>query len=200
MTRGGVEWWKERLGRLDDLFRADPSLGNFRVLTDEDEYVKRGTLAEPGAAESDLAELEERLGIPLCPSYRALLQASNGFGVFGLHVGKLLSTKEVDWYSQRNPDLARDIESWLQEGPNKPPYPHDPEWRVDIPLRSIEIAEDFDACELILLPKPASLGNEWQVWLGIVGVHDSHETLPDYIDHTIAGFEKRVRVGIDPAP
>jgi hypothetical protein len=178
------------------LFRVDPSIGNFRVRTLEEKYVKKGTLAEPGATEFDLAELEERLGLPLCPSYRALLQASNGFGVFGEHVGKLLSAKEVDWYRRRNPDLARDRESWLRAGnPNKPPYAHDPEWRVDIPLRSVEIAEDFDACELILYPKPTSLGSEWQVWLGITGGFIRYETLPDYVDYTTEEFERQVRGG-----
>jgi len=195
MVMGGVDWWKERLERLNELFRADPdSIGNFREPPFEDEYLKRGTLAEPGATERDLAELEERLGIPLCPSYRALLQVSNGFGVFGKHIGRLLSAKDVDWYPKRNPDLARDIENRLRAGySNKPPYAMDPEWRVDIPLRSIEIAEDYDGCELFLYPKPTDPGGEWQVWLGIGGIHHIYETLPDYIDDTIGAFEQQVR-------
>ena len=151
MARGGIEWWKTRLAQLNDLFRADPSIGNFRVLPLREEYVKRGTLAESGATDPDLAELERRLGLPLCSSYRALLHVSNGFGFFGQHVGRLFSAKEVDWYRRRNPESARDIEVWLMAGnPNRPPYANDPEWRVDIPLASIEIAEDYDGCELIV--------------------------------------------------
>lgn len=151
-------------------------------------------MPKPGARERDLAELEERLGLPLCPSYRALLYVSNGFGVFGEHVGRLLSTKEVDWYRRRNPDLARDIEAWLLAGNlNQPPYAEDPEWRVDTPLRSIEIAEDFDACELILLPKPTSPGSEWQAWLTVGGGCSGYSTLPDYIDDTIEQFELQMR-------
>jgi hypothetical protein len=197
LATGGIDWWKMRLERLNDLFLADPdSIGNFREPPFEEEYVKRGTLAEPGATERDLAELEERLGVPLCPSYRALLQVSNGFGVFGQHVGRLLSTKDVDWYPRRNPGLARDIEKWLAAGqPNEPHYEREPkwepEWRVDIPLRSIETAEYYDGCELLLYPKQTDPCGEWQVWLGICGIHQSYETLPDYIDYTIGQFEQR---------
>src|SRR6266700_5438324 len=97
MERGGTDWWKKRLDRLNELFRADPSIGNFREQYLLEEYVRRGTLTEPGATEPDLAELEGRLGLPLCPSYRALLRVSDGFGVFGQHVGRLLSAKDADW-------------------------------------------------------------------------------------------------------
>jgi hypothetical protein len=80
---------------------------------------------------------------------------------------------------------------WRQGILISPPYALDPEWREDIPLRSIEIAERYDGCDLLLYPKPTDPGGEWQVWLGICGGYDRYETLPDYIDDTIEEFEQR---------
>ena len=50
----------------------------------------------------------------------------------------------------------------------------------------------FDACELIVYPERMSPGNEWQVWLGLVGEPDRYETLPEYINYTIEQIEQQL--------
>jgi hypothetical protein len=67
----------------------------------------------------------------------------------------------------------------------------DAKWREDIPLRAVEIGEDYDGCELILYPEAAGSGDEWEVWLGVCGIHDRYETLPDYMDYTIEKFQQQ---------
>src|ERR1700689_5693371 len=126
--RGSAEWWRVALTRLNHVLLQAPWLEDFRDGDLAEEDVERGWLGRPGASESDLAELEGRLGIQLCPSYRALLEVCDGFGKFGEFAGRLLPSSEVNWFTQRNPDVGRMIEAYMQAGhPLKPPAGHDPQ-------------------------------------------------------------------------
>jgi hypothetical protein len=182
--RGAVEWWQIRLTRVNDIFSRDPSSleWNFSGSELRKKYVDQGSLRYPGATENDLAALEKRLGLPLCPAYRALLRASNGFGAFGEHVGRLLPAADVDWFRNRNPDVAGHIEEWLRTNDPSPRYALDSQWREDIPLRSVEITQNYDGCTVILCPDAPNKAGEWQVWSSIVGEYERYETLPDYMD------------------
>ena len=185
--RGSAEWWQHYIVQLDHLFVRDHSSANFSNPKIRQECIDRGSLRRPPATEEELRRLEAKLGISLCPSYRALLLTSNGLESFGPHPGRLLSTFEVDWFPNRNPDIARDVRSWLASGNRlNPPYALDEAWRVDIPLRSIEITENYDACTIILCPENADSDGEWQVWLEIVGEYQRFETLPAYMEAALA--------------
>ena len=59
-------------------------------------------LGYPPATPDQLARLEARLGRDLPPSYRAFLQASNGFLQPGMLVWRLLPVDEVEWFRVRN--------------------------------------------------------------------------------------------------
>jgi hypothetical protein len=187
--RGSAEWWRVALTRLNNVLLQAPWLEDFRDGDLAEEDVERGWLGRPGASESDLAELEGRLGIQLCPSYRALLEVCDGFGKFGEFAGRLLPSSEVNWFTQRNPDVGRMIEAYMQAGhPLKPPAGHDPQWSEDIPLRSIEIAENVESCALILHPSRADAAAEWEVW-PLIGTYQRYATLADYMDATISQLE-----------
>jgi hypothetical protein len=184
--RGSVEWWQATLIRLNDLFVNAPWLVDSREYDVPPEDLDRGWLGRPGATESELDDLERRLGRRLCPSYRALLQASNGFARFGRFVGRLLPSREVDWYPNRNPGIRRAIEEWLGAGnPVKPPYAEEPAWREDIPLRSVEITQNVEGYTLVLHPDETNVDGEWEVWLLMIGNYTRYENLPDYIDDAI---------------
>jgi hypothetical protein len=79
---GSAEWWRVALTRLNNMLLRAPWLEDYRDYDLPSEDVERGWLGRPGASKADLVNLEVRLGIQLCPSYRALLQVSDGFGKF----------------------------------------------------------------------------------------------------------------------
>lgn len=180
--RGTAEWWESTLSRLNEVLLHAPWLAPDRDRLPP-EAVDRGWLGRPGASASELAELESRLGLRLCPSYRALLEVSNGFARFGEFIGRLLPSFEVDWYEKRNPGARTAVEEWLRAGnPLKPPYMEEPRWREDIPLRSIEVAENVEVCALLLHPEATDRCEEWEIWLQMTGSIQRYETLPDYMD------------------
>jgi hypothetical protein len=95
----------------------------------------------------------------------------------------------VDWFIHRNPEVGRMIEAYAQvRNPLKPPAGHDPEWSEDIPLRSIEIAENVESCALSLHPNRADAGGELGVW-PLIGAYQRYPTLADYVDATIRQLE-----------
>jgi hypothetical protein len=67
------------------------------------------SLGAPGATDDALRALEGRLGVALPPSYRAFLQASDGFLQPGMIVPRLLRADEVDWYRAAHRDA---IDAW----------------------------------------------------------------------------------------
>jgi len=157
-VKGGVEWWRAVLMRLGD-----------------------GPLAE-GASAEEIAALDARLGRPVSTSYRALLQASNGFPRFGERLGRLLPAAEVDWFPKRNPGAAPAVE---------PASGKDPKWRVEIPLHSIEIAETLEGARLLLHPKRGKGGGEWEVWFTSPSACTRFPTLPDFVEGELRSRGKR---------
>jgi hypothetical protein len=113
---GSVEWWQIGLARLNSVLLHAPWLSSFKERDLSSEDIERGWLGRPQTSESQLTELEERLGLRICPPYRALLQVSNGFAKFGEFVGRLLPSTEVDWYANRNPEASRTIDEYLKGG------------------------------------------------------------------------------------
>src|SRR5947209_3581171 len=63
---------------------------------------KRDYLGFPPAKASTIAALESRLGIPLPPSYRSFLQATDGFRVISPFTYHLRSAADVDWFRVEN--------------------------------------------------------------------------------------------------
>lgn len=92
---------------------------NQELLADEEmraelppEVIASGWLGYPGATAEQLAQLEERLGTLLPPSYREFLQFTNGWRATGHFIPAIWSTEEVEWFAVRNQDT---IDAW-QEG------------------------------------------------------------------------------------
>jgi hypothetical protein len=152
-TKGSLEWWRTTLRRMGGRMNLPTEL--------------------TGASPEDLAALEARVRRPLPASYRALLEASNGFPSFGEPLGRLLTASEVDWHPARHPHAAAPT-----------PLKADPKWRPDIPLHSLEITEPRDGSTLLLHPKRGKGGGEWEVWL--VGMYCSRSlTLPDFFQNQL---------------
>ncbi|MEO5803125.1 MAG: SMI1/KNR4 family protein [Verrucomicrobiota bacterium] len=56
----------------------------------------------PGASESDLVKIEQRLKVTLPPSYRAFLKASNGWRKASDSVPVLRSVEKIKWFRKEN--------------------------------------------------------------------------------------------------
>jgi hypothetical protein len=108
-----VDIWPELLKKISREVLTDPDF----IETDwhgflSDAQKESGWLGFPGAAESDLQGLEQRLGISLPPSYRAFLATSNGFGPIDCFIWCLFSVVEIDWLVNKDKGI---VEIWEQD-------------------------------------------------------------------------------------
>jgi len=190
ITTGNAAWWHTVLDRLSELILHSPGLADQRSRVPAD-AIERNTLLRPGASAEELAELETRIGRPYSASLRTLLQASNGFAIFGQHLGRLLTAAEIDWFPKRNPVAAQEIEDYLKQGnPKRPPYAKDPKWTVDIPLHAIEITESFNGATLLLHPRRGRGGGEWDIWLYKPGSATRIAMLTDFLEQELRALSK----------
>ena len=137
-----------------------------------------GWLGYPGATEEQLRSAEARLAIPLPPSYRAFLAASNGFRAPGAFVDVVWPAEEIGWYAARHQDL---IDGWM-EGHRlfaglATPSVRDAEYFVygehQDPARlrpeylqtALQVSPFGDAAVYLLNPKAVTPEGEWEAWM-----------------------------------
>lgn len=130
-------------------------------------------LGRTGAGEAELARHEERLGMRLPPSYRAFLQATNGWDEETYSSLHLLPIAEVGWTRDTDPHLA---ESWGPEPGSPVPSVPDEEYFVygkgqdAITLRqeympdTLYIAEYLEGAVYLLNPHVVTPAGEWEAW------------------------------------
>jgi len=108
--------------------------------------IAKSWLGEPGAAESQITTLEQRIGRRLPPSYRSFLMASNGFLAPDTFISGLYGTESVDWFRVRHADWAHAY---------RDTYPH---------LGScLQVSEVGDAV-ILLNPSVEANEGEWQAY------------------------------------
>jgi hypothetical protein len=141
---------------------------------EEAAVLARGTLLNPGATESELQNLEARLETPLPPSYRAFLQASNGWLQVAMDAedGTLWSTHDVRWFRDQDPDW---IDAYtvgfedLPEAPDDVYYVYD-ETQDPVHLRrgylkdTLAVSASIDSSIYLLNPRVRSEHGEWEAW------------------------------------
>lgn len=134
--------------------------------------VKTKWLGQPGAAETDIAALESRIGRGLPPSYRSFLQFSNGWGALNSFIEHMWSTNDVDWFSTRNQDW---IDAWNDPTYGTPPPVADEEYlqygeeqtgalRHEYLKTALEISDTGDSAILLLNPQIVTPDGEWEAW------------------------------------
>ncbi|MGZ3716189.1 MAG: LuxR C-terminal-related transcriptional regulator, partial [Ktedonobacterales bacterium] len=79
-----IKWKRDTRPRGDEDIRAELP----------PEVIASGWLGSPGATETELQQLEERLGTCLPPSYRQFLQFTNGWRDTGHFIPTIWSTEE----------------------------------------------------------------------------------------------------------
>lgn len=154
---------------------------NQDLLADEDiqaglppEVLAAGWLGYPGATEEQIQQLEERLGTPLAPSYRAFLRFSNGWRATGHFIPALWSTEEVEWFAVRNQET---IDAWQATTGDLPPEPDEDYFdygeegagdgfRLEHLQAALEISDQERAGTAVYLlnPQIVTPEGEWEAW------------------------------------
>ena len=95
-----TEEWRILLSRLNESVFASEE---WKARLSPEGLATRWCGGPPATPEEILAE-EKRLGMPLPPSYRAFLSASNGWELFGSFVEFLLPVQDIDWFGNADPE------------------------------------------------------------------------------------------------
>ena len=124
----------------------------------------------PGAIVEEIAAAEDRLGVQLPPSYKAFLRVSNGFewpeAGAGAQVGKLLSTKKIEWLSSYAPEWIEiyggDDISYEEHLKNQ--AKGGSRYKGRYLEKCLVISATGDACIALLCPEVVTSEGEWEFW------------------------------------
>lgn len=177
MTGQTFEWlhfltvWNAELltsRMLAEIRRRNPS-------DDLDRAIANGWLGYPGASETEIAEVEARLGVILPPSYRAFLATSNGWRWPELFIPKVWSTNEIEWLVTRHQDgitawregeqayadtVIPDEEYLIYGDEQQPTTMRSQYLQTALDISDVEIA---GTAQYILNPQVSHDG-EWEAW------------------------------------
>ncbi|MGW1803040.1 SMI1/KNR4 family protein [Streptomyces sp. NPDC001984] len=129
-------------------------------------------LGTAGASAEDIAQLEKRLGIALPPSYRQFLQTSNGWLDTTDSIERLLSTQEVGWARDLDPELTdpwvRAAEAFKVSDEDYYIYGEDQDpctLRAEYLPHMLKISHTPNATDVYLLnPLVVTPDGEWEAW------------------------------------
>lgn len=158
--------WKDLLARWSKELVASPLSENLPI-----DVIASGWLGFPGASEAELANLENRLGQQLPPSYREFLQVSNGWRLTTSFISNLWPTGKVEWVKKRHPDV---IEAWTQFGGEISVSDNDyfvygeeqdpASLRSEYLNRALSVSELTDNGMYLLNPQVINAAGEWEAW------------------------------------
>ena len=126
------------------------------------------------ASAFDIAALEGRVGVALPPSYRAFLEATNGFRVLSPFIYRLRHAADVDWFRVENQGWAEAYnEPTLYDDPDRP-APADDEYfdytkANECGFRSrhlfsmLQVSDVGDGV-MLLNPMAVTPDGEWEAW------------------------------------
>lgn len=135
------ESWLPLLHELSEFQLTDGSV-RARV---SPEKVSAGWLGEPGATESQIEDLERRIGRRLPPSYRSFLAASNGFQYPDGFIPRLYAAGEVDRFDVHNREW---VEAYRETYPDLGSY--------------LQLSEVGDSAVVLLNPGILNEDGEWE--------------------------------------
>jgi hypothetical protein len=162
--------WRDLMQRWSELW-----LGPDQNETDRrfpDSAHQQQWLGRDGAGEARIAALEERLGAALPPSYRQFLSVSDGWSHVDDHNGPLLTTTEVGWLRDLDPET---VEIWGKDEPTDRRIPDEQYFiygedqdcihvRPEYFRTALQVTEWGDACYLLLNPAVVDDHGEWEAW------------------------------------
>ncbi|MFF8611247.1 SMI1/KNR4 family protein [Streptomyces sp. NPDC015350] len=129
-------------------------------------------LGTTGATPEELADLEQRLGTSLPPSYREFLGTSDGWLDTTDEIARLLSTREIGWAEDLDPEL---IEGWddgtgADDVPDEEYFVYGDEQdccaiRTEYLSHMLKISHTPESGDVYLLnPRVVTPDGEWEAW------------------------------------
>lgn len=151
--------WSDRLITADDGAELPPQAR------------QKCWLGLPGATDEQIAALEERLKIPLPPSYRAFLKLTNGWLKLDQAIDCVRSVENVRWFRDENKDwiAAFDLPTPYGEREDVPDkeyfsYAAPQDFRCNHLKATLQISDVGDAAVLLLNPQVIDAQGEWEAW------------------------------------
>ncbi len=132
---------------------------------DVDETVLRDRwLGFPAAGEDRISELEERLGVPLPPTYRSFLATTDGWRPAGTAVSRVGAAEGVHWYG--DPDGLQAVhEGALDEYASEEEVLRAGMWGRALRLSAALDTAAPDTAEVLLDPGDPDANGEWAAYL-----------------------------------
>jgi HEAT repeat protein len=195
--------WKGLLQQWTDYLLASPAADELPADVRDANW-----LGTPAATDGQIASAEQRLGIPLPPSYRAFLKVSNGWDRLSHPIRRLWRTDEIQWFKKGHRD-------WIAA--YTVPSLYGPRWEVpdaeyfsyDNPMdfkpnhlkETLQISEVGDSEVFLLNPQVIDQEGEWEAWFfanWLPGVHRfrSFRELMESDYHSVTHREWRQPVGL----
>ena len=156
--------WKDWLAEYNQALIANLDFAQDRTFIEpgvSPELIASGRAGYVGASETELGQLETRLGMQLPASYRTFLATSNGFRQPGKIVPRLFSTKEIDWLRVKDPES---IDAWMPGAISQGPVPPIPDPEYLRTALQISARETVGTAIYLLNPQVISLDGEWEAW------------------------------------
>ncbi len=168
-----------------------------------------GWLGFAPATDQQLAAAEQRLGIPLPPSFRAFLKVSNGWRRATQAIERIWGTEDLVWFRTGHRD-------WISAYTRPTPYGSDADvcdeeyfgygqraedFRRPHLKETLQISEVGDAAVYLLNPQVVSKDGEWEAWFfanWLPGVrrYRSFLEMMQAEFHQLAGIEWKQPVGV----
>lgn len=174
-----VNDWQLLLDRWEVILNgAGPYLDYFWGIDSSDRRERNPPriVRRKGASDSDIKALEQRLGLPLPPSYRTFLQVTDGCEALGFPVEVLYECSRVDWFRVLNPDwLAEDLSAGVD---TYPPIPDEmyfvygnrqnvEDIRIEYEAAALQVSDlavPYEDEVYLLNPMVVTPDGEWEAW------------------------------------
>jgi HEAT repeat protein len=162
------------------------------------------------AADSEIDDVEARLGIVLPPSYRAFLKVSNGWRRTTCAIEHVRGTQDIGWFRKENRDWIAAYASAASFGPrdeisDDEYYAYGQQAAADFRTshlkETLQVSDIGDSAVYLLNPQVIAKDGEWEAWFlanWLPGVHRYRSFLEmmqaEY--HHFAGIEWEQPVGV----
>jgi hypothetical protein len=124
-------------------------------------------LGFPAASGEDIAELENKLGLLLPPSYAKFLAVSNGWRRTTPFIGRMRPAEEVDWFRVENEQWADVYSEPCLDPPDEEYYDYNEDGANALRsqyMNSLVQISDVDDGVCLLNPEVVTPDGEWEAW------------------------------------
>lgn len=135
------------------------------------DVLKSKWLGFPPATDALIAAADERLGIPLPPSYREFLKVTNGWRRLNHAIDRVWGTEEIGWFKKEHKDWIGAYTGPTLYGPrDETPdeeyfsYENPMDFRPGHLRETLQISAVGDSAVFLLNPQVIGADGEWEAW------------------------------------